>query len=512
MSVTLDFKKYTGEVRLSSAHAVVMPHRPYKVKLEDIQKQLKESSNSDIISFGLFETSSPNYTTYYPDVTAEDFKPKDEDFINPVFRLLSETIVAKYRPIDFSKPGVLKASMKMLLGQSVNIDHETAVGNAIGSVSEVYWQESYKTSSGIVVPAGINGTLKIDAKSNPRIARGIMMEPPSIHSNSVTIRFKWEPSHKFENENEFYQKVGSYDKKGELIRCIVTDIKSYSETSLVGHGADTFAQKVNDKGEIVNPRYATQNKSFNAEQAYINTLINIDYKTNNDMIGLSLTADPERSIPENLNNNHNNTSEMDELIENLTSEFGFESDELTADNLVEKLKAKIKPETEGADEDLTQEVEDLNTQLKDKEKDIKVLKAELKTLKDNSQNAETILTNTRKEAVRLYKLCKGDNAEESVVNLLNSAEVETVSSFLRQYQQEADEKFGLTCNDCQSTNVSRLSAKTTKDGIVTEENAGENGGNKTPKSNSELLSTFKSKKKTQSRIFSKIGNKDSEDK
>ena len=89
---------------------------------------------------------------------------------------------------------VLKKSMQMLIGQTINIDHEIAVGNAIGAVSEVFWQPAYKTKSGIEVPAGINAVLKIDGKSNPRIARGVMMDPPSIHSNSVTVRFKWEPS------------------------------------------------------------------------------------------------------------------------------------------------------------------------------------------------------------------------------------------------------------------------------------------------------------------------------
>lgn len=503
MPVKIDFEKLTGEVRLSSAHCVVMPHRPKKVKTEDIGRHLKEGSSSDIVSFGLFETASPNYTTFYPDVTPEDFNPKDEDFINPIFRLLSETIVAKYRPIDFTKKGVLKASMKLLLGQTINIDHEMAVGNAIGSVSEVYWQESYKTTSGIIVPAGINGTLKIDAKSNPRIARGIMMEPPSIHSNSVTVRFKWEPSHKFEDDSDFYRKVGTYDKDGELVRCVVTEIKSYSETSLVSHGADTFAQKVNDKGEIVNPKYAVDNKSFSAENPHINSIAYIDYKTTKETIGLSLTSTGDSSIPEKFNINHNNTSkEMDELIKQLVSEFGFGSDELTKDNLVEKLKEKFNSGDPGG-EDHSEELQELKNKLETKKEKIKELKAELKTAKDNSQSAETILENTRKEAVRLYKLCKGDNAEESIMKLINSADVETVGAFVTQYQTEADEKFGLKCNDCESTNVTRQSAKTTKEGLVTDKDGGDDGGNKTPKSNSEVLSSFKNKRKAKSRIFSK---------
>jgi len=65
-----------------------------------------------------------------------------------------------------------------------------------------------------------------------------MMSPPSIHSNSVTVKFGWEPSHKFETDSEFFDKLGTYTKKGELIRIVVNLIKSYHETSLVSHGAD----------------------------------------------------------------------------------------------------------------------------------------------------------------------------------------------------------------------------------------------------------------------------------
>ena len=160
-----------------------------------------------------------------------------------MFRLLSETIVSKnWNPTDFGQNGVLKASMKMSLGQTVNCDHETNIGNAIGAVSQVMWQESYKDGS-FTIPAGIDGILKIDGKANPRIARGILMEPPSIHSNSVTVQFKWDKSHPQMEDNEFYQKLGTYDSKGVMVRRMVTEIVRYLETSLVSHGADSFAQK-----------------------------------------------------------------------------------------------------------------------------------------------------------------------------------------------------------------------------------------------------------------------------
>ena len=45
-------------------------------------------------------------------------------------------------------------------------------------------------------------------------------------------------------DNEFYQKLGTYDSKGVMVRRMVTEIVRYLETSLVSHGADSFARKL----------------------------------------------------------------------------------------------------------------------------------------------------------------------------------------------------------------------------------------------------------------------------
>ena len=114
MSVKLNKDNLTGEIRLSSGHSIVLGHKPDKIKSEDLSKQLESEHNcTQVESFGLWEVATPNYATYYPDVTAEDLKPKEEEFITPVFRMLSEVIVSKgWRPIDFSKKGVLKKSCR----------------------------------------------------------------------------------------------------------------------------------------------------------------------------------------------------------------------------------------------------------------------------------------------------------------------------------------------------------------------------------------------------------------
>lgn len=494
----IDKDKQIGEINLSSAHTLVLGHKPDKLTHEDLSAKLLDKPDNELLSFGLFEVATPNYSTYYPDVTEDDLNPKEVEFIKPLFRMLSETIVSKYRPIDFSKKGVLRKSMQMLVGQTINIDHEIAVGNAIGAISEVFWQGAYKSKDGVQIPAGINAVMKIDGKSNPRIARGIMMDPPSIHSNSVTVRFKWEPSHTFEDSSEFYNRLGTYNDKGELIRLIVTEIISYHETSLVSHGADPYAQKIKENGEINDPAYADRSQSFSADKP-IKGHFTLDYKT--DLTKLSA----DRSIPENNNNNNNKDQNMDKLIKDLTKELGFEDGVLTKDNLVEKVKETLTAKdtavsTANSEKDTAENsLAEVQGKLDTAEGDLANLQTQFDTLSRDKGTVDTVIKNTRDEATRLYKLCKGDNAEDTIINLIGTSNLDTASSFVRQYQKEVEEKFSATCDDCNSTNISRQTAKTSKDGLVNDD--GKVDEPKDTKSSSQVIKSFKAKNKRKSRLF-----------
>lgn len=483
-----------GTIQLGVGHSLMLGHVPPQVDPRKLSELISEGSSAEVESFGLWESSSPNYSTYYPEVTAEDLEPKEDEFITPVFRLLSEVIVYKGIPIDFSKKGVLKKSMKKLLGQTVNIDHETMVGNAIGSVSEVFWQESYKTKSGVTVPAGINGVLKIDGKSNPRIARGIMMKPPSIHSNSVTVRYKWEPSHNFEDKSEFYSRVGTYDDKGELIRCVVTEVLNYSETSLVSHGADPFAQK-QENGEIINPEYAANNVSFSADKT-LRGHINYDHKEFES--GFKLDA----TIPKQTINNNNTKIRMEELILSLTTELGFKEGELTQENVTQKLKEMLTAKDSKVNE-LESSVSNLESEKTNLTTQLSTLQEEYDTLKANSAQTEEALKLTREEATRLFKTVKGEKADEGIIEMIANADLKMAAAFVKQYRAEAEEKFSATCNDCGSENVARKTSKSSKAGLITddEEDNGEEGRNKKEKTNGEVIAKFRESNKRKSRIF-----------
>jgi len=245
------------ELKIGSTHAIIVGHKPDQVCAEGLCENLATKMTAEqVASFGLFGGSAdPN--KFYPDIQPSDWTPQEEDFIRPIFRGFSAGYVVHGGiPISFKKDGVLKDSLSMAKGITINTNHDTDVEHAIGAVADVTWQEAYKVG-GLTIPAGLNLVMKIDAKSNPRIARGILMDPPSIHSDSVTVRFAWEKSHP--EMEDFWDKVGTFDKDGNLVCVVANKISGYQEVSLVHHGADPYAQAQKD-GKILDPTHAETQK------------------------------------------------------------------------------------------------------------------------------------------------------------------------------------------------------------------------------------------------------------
>jgi hypothetical protein len=454
----MDFPEI-DQIVLGGSHSLIMGNRPQSITPEMVIKKVSTEKQATE-SFGLFDNSTPNYSTYYPEVTAEDLKPQDGDFVYPVFRLLSEVIVHKqHNPIDFGAKGILKKAMNMLIGQTINIDHETALGNAVGSVQDVSWQKAYTTENGVEVPAGINGTFKIDGKSNPRIARGIMMDPPSIHSNSVTVRFTWAPSHPSMERNEFYSKLGTYDDNGEMFRRVVTDVLSFHETSLVAHGADPFAQIINDEGEISNPKYAESVYSFSADGKELKQtkFFNINYK---DIENFSLSAKNTTLEKSNNNQNHQlNQNNMKDKLLSLATVIGLSAgEELTEENFAEKLKEHFEAKTLEVTS-LTEANTDLETSISELKTEVGNLTSKISELEPNATAGIAALESTQGEAIRLYKLSVGeDKADAAILKVIGECNYDTAKSFLTQYRDSAEESFTAKCNKCGSNEVTRMSS------------------------------------------------------
>lgn len=447
---------------IGSGHTIMAGFLPTGVEPQTFSENFyrwNHVSKESVEKLGLFG-SDIDYNTYYPNLTKEDLTPNADEFIEPVFRLLSATIVSKnWNPTDFSQPGVLKASMRMLLGQTVNCDHSTDIGNAIGSVSQVMWQEGYKDGN-FMIPAGINGVLKIDGKANPRIARGILMDPPSIHSNSVTVQFKWDKSHPGMDDRDFWDKLGTYDEKGNMIRKVVTEVVRYLETSLVSHGADSFAQKIGEDGKIINPEFAKRTWTSFAEyqedtkKAYYFTDFKEDinsYQENNDT--------PPNNI--NTNNPLNNNTMNKELKEFLEKLFGdnllslAEGQEVSTELALSAVQSLVngKKTLETKITNLTTEKDQLTEQITQKD-------AEIANLTAMSTVGKNYIASLREEVVGNYKKLKGDKVDETIVTMLNAETtgLQTLISLNKDYKAQLEEKFPLTCSKCGSHDVTRSSS------------------------------------------------------
>ena len=458
-------KEHLDSMVIGQGHTIMAGYIPEAVGAQTFSENYykwKNPTPDSIAQFG-FWGGDIDYNTYYPNLDKSELTPKDEEFIEPMFRLLSETIVSKnWNPTDFGQNGVLKASMKMLLGQTVNCDHETNIGNAIGAVSQVMWQESYKDGS-FTIPAGINGILKIDGKANPRIARGILMEPPSIHSNSVTVQFKWDKSHPQMGDNEFYQKLGTYDSKGVMVRRIVTEIVRYLETSLVSHGADSFAQKIGSDGKIINPTFAKRTWASYEEyrddksKQYFFT----DYKS--DLTSYQEKDDTQGSFNDNdaKDNQSNEKNSMNELQKFLESLFGDnlltleEGKEMNQETVVACIQSLVSSRNE-----LQTSVDNLTTEKNSLTEQVTNLNAQVANLTEMATVGKNHIASLRENAVGTYKKLMGENADETIVTMLNAETtgITTLISLTKDYQARLEEKFPLTCAKCGSKDVNRASS------------------------------------------------------
>lgn len=459
-------EEHLDSMIIGQGHTIMAGYIPEAVGAKAFSENYynwKTPTPDSIAQFG-FWGGEIDYNTYYPNLDKSELTPKDEEFIQPMFRLLSATIVSKnWNPTDFGQNGVLKASMKLLLGQTVNCDHETNIGNAIGAVSQVMWQEAYKDGN-FVIPAGINGILKIDGKANPRIARGILMEPPSIHSNSVTVQFKWDKSHPDMENEDFYHKLGTYDSKGVMIRRVVTEIVRYLETSLVSHGADSFAQKIGSDGKIVNPTFAKRTwasyKEYDDDKSkqYFFT----DYKT--DYQSFQENNDTQGSFNDNNNEGiHLNENKMDELklfIESLFKGDGMlileEGKEVTKEYVIDNIKTLVASKSS-----FEEKVNNLTTEKASLEEKISNLNTEVSNLKEMAQVGKDHIASLRENAVSTYKKLMGDKSDETIVNMLNAETtgIITLKSLTKDYQTRLEEKFPMTCTKCGSSDISRASSK-----------------------------------------------------
>lgn len=454
-------------IKLAFGHNLINPHLPNKIPVRALH-EIQMENRKDLGKFGLFDVATPNFSAYYPDVTAEDLSPKAEDFIMPTYRALSEVVVHKsWNPVDFGKKNVLKNSQNLLIGQSIYPNHEAVVGNELGAVAEVAWEDSY-TVNGITVPAGINAKMKIDGKSNPKIARGILMDPPSVHSTSATVRFLYEKSHESLTEDEFWRQLGTYDKDGKLVRKIASKILNYNELSFVAHGADAFAQKIGSDGKIINPVYAdiANNSAAVIAEKKKGSIFYYDFKT--ELVSNSAEGnDGEDTGEDSTILNHSNNNKP---VQKMNRQF------ILALAAVMGIASKDVPEEENAALALlTDNVNTLKNAASQPSPDAVKLQAEVDRLKPfenevvelKKLNATELLAfqtkvmdDARAEVQTIFNKLHPENPPADAADAIkNATDLAALGLLKTEYTKQLDAKFPMACKSCGSNEVSRASAE-----------------------------------------------------
>ncbi len=443
--------------------------------------------------------SSINDPKFYADIAISDIMPKAEDFIEVPFRLLTATTVGAgtWKATDFSNVKVLKESMSKLEGKPVYKDHETDLDNWVGLVRAVKWSGA-TTQNGVTVPAGIDGLVAIDAKTNPKIARGVLLG--SIFSNSVTVDFEWEMSHDFENEWDFYDRVGTMGSDGKMVRRLVKNIHDYYESSLVWLGADPFAKARTEDGGLMHIdessiyEYAkvALSKEVDKEKYADETDISKEILKNSKKIKINFALDKNvLSLANRKTVELQKIEDMDKFLLAFIAAFGeslgFKKDQtVTPEEAIAQLsKIGVVQEADKTKVSLADAfIAEANKFAKDGEtldftafltSHTFVEKGELTKLTGLSTEVETLTaaktaletkvteltpdatlgqsyTKQKKdEAVRLYKVAVGEaNADATVIGLFEKATDKEVEGLLKQYTKSATAKFSGSCATCGS--------------------------------------------------------------
>lgn len=449
---------YTETIRLGFGHNLIISN--FVPAMQANMEKLAEihSKGRDIGSFGLFDVASPNFNHYYPGVSENDLKPKDADFVQPIYRALSEVIVHKnYSPVDFSMGEVLKRSMQKLVGQSIYANHEAMVGNELGSVPAVSWENATKDSkTGILIPAGINAVMKVDGKSNPKIARGIMMDPPSVHSTSVTVNFSWEKSHPNLTDEDWRNKFGTYYSDGQLIRRIASKIHKYNEISFVSHGADPYAQKKTPNG-IANPVHA--NDTYNNSEITKNQFFFYDFQY--DLISNEEkdTIPAESNDNKETTSNSNNTPTMNKYLLQMAAILGITIEGKTEDQLGTEVSNKL---TTLNQSNITQTTE--VTRLKEVETEYTGKKTELQEIPALKQFRTDRFTGLRTRVTEIYNKVTDGKPNTSLLDLIKNADYAALEALEIQYSEQLSAKFPAKCQKCGSQEISRASSSQSSQG------------------------------------------------
>jgi hypothetical protein len=297
------------------------------------------------------------------------------------------------------------------------------------------------------------------------------MDPPSIHSNSVTVQFVWDKSHPEMSDEDFWDKIGTYDSKGVMVRRVVTNIVRYLETSLVSHGADAYAQKIGSDGKIINPGFA--NRTWNSYSEYqkespkvyaFQDLKELETQDENNNNTQSLSnKETFNSEPQK---NKNMNQELKEFLEKLFGENMLqlaEGQEQSCDAVISLVAQLVKDKNSFAEQ-----LSNKDTEITSLKQSIAQKDTEIANLNEMATVGKNHIASLREATVTAYKKLNGDNVDETIVTMINAdtTGLQTLLSLKKDYEARLEEKFPLHCAKCGSHDINRASSAKEEDTTV----------------------------------------------
>lgn len=344
--------------------------------------------------------------------------PTEADYIYIPVRALTATAVQS-DTINFGHNGgkALQEAVEKFNDLPVLKDHRFSVDNWIGRTQGAFWDT---TTPG--APSGVTLMMRVDAKADPKCARGLVSG--MLDSVSVTVQFDYEQSHPSMKPDEFFWKMGEV-VDGKLVQALVTDVTRLYELSVVWQGADKFAKSVKDDG-IHTPGLSHQ---FSTNP---NPKEELPMKTLAKRLGLAEGDHSEEQL----------MAALEDSLKAITSPL---ETQLTA------LKAEVETK-EAALTTLTTEVTELKAT-------VEPLKAELETLKPKAALGEAFLSEQRGEAARLYAIVADGKPDANLTALISNASLEAARGFIATFGPQAEAIAPLACTSCGSKSLSRRASK-----------------------------------------------------
>jgi len=344
---------------------------------------------------------------------------EDDEYLYAPFRALSmfELVAGIF---DYTKKGVLEKSYRLLKGQTVYPDHDCQIDNWLGLVCKSWWDKDASE-----IPPGVNCTLQIDKKWNEKVIDGI--KTGALHSVSVTIFHRFEKSHP-ELGDDFWFHLGE-KINGKVVRLIVTEILSYGEISLVWQGADVFAKRLFD----IEPSENDTGSDEGGENLKVRKDMKLS-RTMAVMLGLDLSKYSFGTLTE---------VELDEA-----GKVMFQQD------IANRFKA----------------LADENTELKNSFaklvnlKDGETNEEAVQRLICNAESGEKFRTELQDDCMKFAKLAEDLKDDEELPAItrktIQSASIDELSQFKKEFQAKAELKFPAVCSSC-GAELSRSSASRT---------------------------------------------------